>query len=328
MNTKSIDRAEQDIMRNWGSERHPLVSVCCTTYNHENYIGEAIDSFLMQETGFPFEVIVRDDCSTDKTAMIIRAYVERYPNIVKPIYEAENQYSKGVYRGSFMLKKAMGKYIALCDGDDYWISADKLQKQVELLEKYPSAVISVAHTDRYNCDDGDMTCFARRLGPKEELLGFREIDQHYYHTSTYVIKSTVYKEICDKYFSGNVRSGDTAMRAILITYGPFVLLPEVVSVYRRTGGGIWTSASHEKQGELELELAEKLAKILTGKHRRKQEHRAFIFARRLFRLRIRDGRTLASMLPLIKVFLYGIRKMPGYIWRKLTSASEKPFNTG
>ena len=128
-------RTEQEIMQNWkGDHDAPVVSVCCITYNHEPYIAEAIDGFLIQQTDFPFEIIVRDDCSTDNTASIIREYVEEYPDIIKPIFESENQYSKGVRPMPVVFKQAVGEYFALCEGDDYWVDSLKLQRQVDGLK--------------------------------------------------------------------------------------------------------------------------------------------------------------------------------------------------
>lgn len=91
-----INITQEQIMQNWGTDNaeNPLVSVRCITYNHEPYIAQALDGFLMQKTNFPFEVIVHDDASTDKTAEIIREYEKKFPKIIKPIYESENQYSK------------------------------------------------------------------------------------------------------------------------------------------------------------------------------------------------------------------------------------------
>lgn len=114
----------------------PLVSICCITYNHEPYIRQCIEGFLMQKTTFQFEVLIHDDASTDNTANIIREYEAKYPDIIKPIYQTENQYSKGVKISStYNYPRAKGKYIAICEGDDYWIDALKLQKQIDILEK-------------------------------------------------------------------------------------------------------------------------------------------------------------------------------------------------
>lgn len=114
-----------------------MVSIRCCTYNHEPYIRQCLEGFVMQKTNFRFEAIVHDDASTDATATIIREYAERYPDIIKPIFETENQYSK--HDGS--LRRIMnahmnGKYIAWCEGDDYWIDPLKLQKQVDFLEEH------------------------------------------------------------------------------------------------------------------------------------------------------------------------------------------------
>lgn len=113
----------------------PLVSICTLVYNHEPYLRECFDGFLMQKTDFAFEVLVHDDASTDNSAEIIREYTTKYPDIFKPIYQTENQYSRGVkVNATFQYPRANGKYIAICEGDDYWIDPLKLQKQVDILE--------------------------------------------------------------------------------------------------------------------------------------------------------------------------------------------------
>ena len=117
------------------------VSIICNTYNHEKYIAHALESFLMQKTDFSFEILVHDDASTDSTPDIIRAYVEKYPNIIKPILQTENQTTKGVYvTQAFQFSRAKGKYIAFCEGDDYWIDSNKLQFQVDWLEQHPQDI--------------------------------------------------------------------------------------------------------------------------------------------------------------------------------------------
>lgn len=112
------------------------VSVICNAYNHEPFIKDALDGFVMQKTNFRFEILVHDDASTDKTADIIREYEKKYPEIIKPIYETENQYSKGNL-GKIQYGRAKGKYIAFCEGDDYWTDENKLQMQFNALEAHP-----------------------------------------------------------------------------------------------------------------------------------------------------------------------------------------------
>lgn len=116
----------------------PIVSICCITYNQAPYIRECLDGFIMQKCNFDFEILIHDDASTDGTQDIIKEYQQKHPNIIKPVFQTENQYSKG-QRGmniKYNFPRAEGKYIALCEGDDYWIDPLKLQKQVDFLEMH------------------------------------------------------------------------------------------------------------------------------------------------------------------------------------------------
>lgn len=134
-------------MANWqGDISSPLVSVCCMAYNHGPYIEDALEGFLIQETNFPFEIIIHDDASTDNTADIIRQYQARYPHLIKPIYQFQNQYSQGKEPlFEFMSPLIKGKHIALCEGDDFWVCSKKLQKQANFLESHPD--YGVVHAD-------------------------------------------------------------------------------------------------------------------------------------------------------------------------------------
>ena len=99
-----------------------MVSICCITYNQEPYIRAALDGFMSQKTSFAYEVLIHDDASTDRTADIIREYAARYPDVIKPILQSENQYSRGFTNisGTYNFPRAAGRYIAMCEGDDYW----------------------------------------------------------------------------------------------------------------------------------------------------------------------------------------------------------------
>ena len=115
----------------------PLVSICSITFNHEPYVAQALDGFLMQNVEFPFEILIHDDASTDNTAQIIKKYEKKFPELIKPIYQKENQFSKGVDVFQLNVQRAKGKYIAICEGDDYWTDPNKLQMQVDFLESHP-----------------------------------------------------------------------------------------------------------------------------------------------------------------------------------------------
>lgn len=133
----------------------PVVSVCCLVYNHEPYLRECFEGFVMQKTTFPIEILVHDDASTDYSADIIREYTAKYPDIFKPIYQTENQYSKGVDVYSINANRAKGKYIAVCEGDDYWTDSMKLQKQVEFLEENED--VGLVATDYSICEGFKLT---------------------------------------------------------------------------------------------------------------------------------------------------------------------------
>lgn len=119
----------------------PLVVIRCLVYNHEPYLRDCLEGFVMQQTNFPFVAIVHDDASTDGSAAIIREYEEKYPDIIKPIYETENQYSKQDGSLGRIINAAVdatgAKYVAMCEGDDYWTDPLKLQKQVDFMEANP-----------------------------------------------------------------------------------------------------------------------------------------------------------------------------------------------
>lgn len=120
-------------------DNSPLVSICCITFNHAPYIKDCLDGFLNQKTNFKYEILIHDDASSDGTERIIKEYETLFPEIVKPIYQIENQYSKGIaINKAFNYTRAKGKYIAICEGDDYWIDPLKLQKQVDFLEANPN----------------------------------------------------------------------------------------------------------------------------------------------------------------------------------------------
>jgi len=112
-----------------------VVTIVCIAYNQEKYISETIESFLMQKTNFNYEILIQDDASKDKTPEIIKKYEMQYPDIIRPVYQKENQYSKGIQVLDFYQDIAKGKYIAVCEGDDYWTDPNKLQRQVDYMEK-------------------------------------------------------------------------------------------------------------------------------------------------------------------------------------------------
>lgn len=141
-------------------EEAPLVSICCLTYNHAAFVAESLDGFLRQETNFGVEILIHDDASTDGTDAIIREYAEKYPDRIFPLYEEVNQCTNG-YSGMmdivFNYSRARGKYIAYCEGDDYWTDPLKLQKQVDFMESHPDYSVCFHRCMHLNSDNGKET---------------------------------------------------------------------------------------------------------------------------------------------------------------------------
>lgn len=220
-----------------------IVTIQCFTYNHENYIRQCLDGFVMQKTNFRFEAIVHDDASTDGTASIIHEYAEKYPDIIKPIYETENQYSKR--DGSLtriMDEHTHGKYIAICEGDDYWIDPLKLQMQVDYMEKNEKCVLT--HTAFSYIEDGVSAKVNENLSIDFNLkLIEQNVDlrpyildgnQYLVQTMTVVMKSSAYflaKNML-KEFEGKFLLGDTPLWISLLSIGDIHFFKEKTSCYR------------------------------------------------------------------------------------------------
>lgn len=172
-----------------------LVSVCCTAYNHEKYIRKCLDGFVMQQTNFKYEVIINDDASTDNTAAIIREYEEKYPNIIKPIYQTENQFS--IDRNitfNIIYPRVKGKYIALCEGDDFWIDPHKLQKQVDALENNPNCHMCVSKVTWVAENGIDLVGQSPSFPLEEQVLHAEEflkiiLREYAFQTSGYFFRS-------------------------------------------------------------------------------------------------------------------------------------------
>ena len=222
----------------------PLVTVSCTAYNHEKFIRDALEGFIMQKTNFRFEVIVHDDASTDNTAEIIREYEIKYPAIIKPIYQKENQWSKGIKPSArFVWPKARGKYLALCEGDDYWTDPLKLQKQVDFLQANKNYAGAFHYTKKII--EGYDISKDRLYGFHGTKLDFESVDTispvSPWHTSSFVFRNE-FLEIPSWFYS--VPSGDMALFSIISKYGKIRCIPEIMSVYRKNEGGVTKSATH------------------------------------------------------------------------------------
>lgn len=225
-----------------------MVTIQCLTYNHEPYIRQCLEGFVMQKTNFRFEAIVHDDASTDGTATIIREYAEKYPDIIKPIYETENQYSKrddSLTR--IMNTHTHGKYVAMCEGDDYWTDPLKLQKQYEALERHPKCSICFCKVNMINklgeplCRSipNDSASLPTIVTLKEYTYNEFYMGYWTFHTSSFFVRYEILQKN-DEYRKHVFRDfpyGDMPLllSALLNGYGFYI--SDSMSAYRVLSGG-------------------------------------------------------------------------------------------
>lgn len=224
-----------------------MVSIICNAYNHENYIRDALEGFVMQKTSFKFEVLIHDDASTDKTADIIRKYEKDYPDIIKPIYQTENQFSKGKGMvAKHQYPRVKGKYIALCEGDDHWIDENKLQKQVDFMEKNPNCVMTCHNSKRIDCVSGkekiENPIPKTGYATAEDIL----VDKPGYWIAT---ASIVYRKSIREGFPEFFRLppvGDMPLRWYCFAKGDVYYFEDVMSVYNYKTPGSWSAGRRSK----------------------------------------------------------------------------------
>lgn len=223
-------------------EHDIMVSINCTAFNHEKYISDAIESFLMQKTNFAYEILIHDDASTDRTQEIIKHYESKYPGVIKPIYQKENQYSQGVKVLDFNIERARGKYIAICEGDDYWTDPDKLQKQVDYMEKHPECSMC-AHTAYIEADTNKKrlsskvrpNCGNKIYTVEEVLVGGGGL----FATSS-ILYPAVFSKNMPRFY-GNAPVRDYPLAIYLALQGTVFYMDELMSVYRVEVSGSWSS---------------------------------------------------------------------------------------
>lgn len=224
-----IKKTFEEISKNWKYTTPPIVTIKCLTYNQEKYISQALDSFLMQETDFPFEILVHDDASTDNTAQIIKEYETQFPKIIKPIYETENQFSKGTL-ANVVLPYITGKYIATCEGDDYWTDKEKLQRQITFLEQNQEYSLSTENSFIQYTYDNSTKLFSDK--PSRDISRDELLNERQFGTASCVFKTDLYF----KFVNTIKLRFDTITWAYLAENGKVNYNDTVSSCYRRGDG--------------------------------------------------------------------------------------------
>lgn len=222
----------------------PKLSVVCITYNHERYIRQCLDGFVMQKTDFEFEILVHDDASCDGTAAIIREYERKYPGVFRCVYEKERQWGKKDILRDIMFPLVRGEYVALCEGDDYWTDPLKLQKQADFLDRNPKCSICF-HPVLVMWENGE---YADSVFPDEKLLAkvghlnFPALLKRNFIQTNSVVYRWRFKNESLSMIPRRIMPGDWFLHLLHAQCGEIGFLPEVMGVYRKHPGGVWNGA--------------------------------------------------------------------------------------
>ena len=237
---------EDKIISTWSNKQDIVLSIICVTFNHAKFVEEAIRGFLIQKTDFAFEVIIHDDASTDKTVDIIKRYQSLYPRIIKPIFQTENQYSKGNFRPVLYASTfAKGEFIARCEGDDYWVDPLKIITQVEFLQQNKEYVIT--YTDSIAIDNNGLTGVNYGGATKDlSKSDLKKAAPIYTLTSCY---RNVLKVLPPEIMLAPI--GDMFYWSLLGEYGKGKFLVQIEpSIYRVHDGGILSNKPIEKKAAM------------------------------------------------------------------------------
>lgn len=263
----------------------PSVSISCITYNQKDFIEETIEGFLKQKTTFPIEAIIHDDASTDGTKKIVEKYMDKYPELIKPIFQDENQYSKysGNIGARFVWPHARGKYIALCEGDDYWTDPYKLQKQVDELEKHPECYICFHPVQAFDDNRkksnkiiGNHGKSNRRFDSREVILG----GGGFMPTPSVVVNRRVIETLPDWFFEAP--ASDYFLQILGSLNGGALYLNETMAVYRTNVKGSWTDRIKNPDYRLEFYTRQLATLKLADSYTKKYSYEFKIVRRSFF----------------------------------------------
>ncbi len=254
----------------------PLVAIQCLVYNHEPYLRDCLNGFVNQQTTFPFVAVVHDDASIDKSASIIREFADKFPNIIIPIYETENQWRKPDGSLSRIMNKALdatgAKYIAICEGDDFWTDPYKLQKQVDVLEADNTLMACVTNTCKVD-QHGNLleskqenVVQGNKMG-KYNIYDFFGTPQHQYPTATVVYRARNMEEIRRKFrHTENPFLGDWTLWIILHSYGAFYYIDEVTAAYRVNPSSLTHTVNRVARAKASVDICNKVADVLQDRY--------------------------------------------------------------
>ena len=243
--------------------KHPVVSVCMVTYNHEPYIRQAIEGVMMQKTDFEFELVIGEDCSQDKTREICFEYQKKYPDKIRVLWWHENV-SKGGLGGNGQRVRARcrGEFIAFCEGDDYWIDPLKLQKQVDVMRNNATIGLCFTNAEVLEQASGRISDWSGAKSYVPGIItGCRFFSMYCYGsdpkhgkidpaglfimTASCIMRRSLFSELKKRYelFSWRLRLGDKQLWLGLATLGDVYYVGDKTAVYRKNMGGAMANFS-------------------------------------------------------------------------------------
>lgn len=258
-------RSEREVMASWRLDGLPEVSVLCSTYNHIAFLADAIAGMMAQITIFPFEVILKDDASTDGTDDLVRDFAKHYPHIIRTHCNSTNEYHLGK-RSRRFLEMARGRYLATCEGDDYWIHPLKLQRQWDLLEANPKLIFCGGIALRGSEDVGACTL----IKPDSKATCFSAEDlilDNFIHNSTFFCRTWARRWLFDN-FHAPVSNGDRVKLVVLASLGGAGFIHEAFSFYRIHPGGAWSSLRAKAWFERQAITDREINRFTAGRYHR------------------------------------------------------------
>ncbi|SHN72973.1 glycosyltransferase [Desulfovibrio litoralis] len=261
----------------------PKLQIHCITYNHEKFIADTLKGFVKQKTNFPFEAIVADDCSTDNTRQIISVFADKYPHIIKPVFREKNIGVWGNFVNTADLLKS--QYVAMCEGDDYWTDPNKLQKQVDFLDAHPDCSLCF-HPVKVNYDKQNKP---DSIFPSDievyNFLGNNPISTidtllkgNFIQTNSVVYRWRFHTENMFDVFPCDIMPIDYFMHILHAQKGHIFMLPDIMAVYRKHAGGVWSPFSdqilHNKYIFQEFNFIAEVNKLDNGKY--KEQTKGFL----------------------------------------------------
>ncbi len=243
----------------WPADTMPLVHTRTMTFMHEDYIRDCIEGILMQRTTFPVRVLIHDDASTDKTAEIVKEYERKHPKLIKAYYQTENSYSKPDKdeRKVEFFSWRIGKYEAICEGDDYWTDCYKLQKQIDILEKNPDYSMCFHNSLIIYENTSKSSRVFTTIDKKEYDVKDIILNDWFIPTQSIVYRMALYCNTNKPEWTKYVFGGDFALQLILATKGKIGAINEIMATYRKHHGSL--SVSNRKLGFHELKITESLS---------------------------------------------------------------------